>query len=96
MSTSGVVNTTVLDTKISEVENKTSDTSILVTTTVNTKIIKVHYKIPNQEKCIAAPEFNKLTAEVFAARLEQASLVSKTNFNNKLTSSNRTIYLEVQ
>ena len=96
MSASGVVNTTVLDTKISEVENKTSDTSILVTTTVNTKIIKVDYKIPYQEKYIAAPEFNRLTAEVFAARLEQANLVSKTNFDNKLTSSNRTIYLEVQ
>ena len=40
--------------------------------------------------------FNKLTAESFAARLKQANLVSKTDFDNKLTSSNITKYLEAQ
>ena len=38
--------------------------------------------------------FNKLTVESFAARLKQANLVSKTDFDNKLTSSNITKYLK--
>ena len=41
-------------------------------------------------------KFNKLTTESFAARLKQANLVSKTDFDNKLTSSNITKYLEAQ
>ena len=36
-------------------------------------------------------EFNKLNAEKFGARLNQANLVSKTDFDNKLTSFNRKI-----
>ena len=46
-------------------------------------------------------EFNKLTAENFAARLIEPNLVSKTDFDNKLISFNRKItsnetkYLEV-
>ena len=45
---SGLVTTTVLNTKISEVENKTRDNSKYITT----------------------QEFNKLTAEIFTARLK--------------------------
>ena len=47
-------------------------------------------------------KLNKLTAENFAARLKQANLVNKTDFDNKLISfhrkitSNETIYIEVQ
>ena len=40
---------------------------------------------------ITTEEFNKLTAENFAARLKQADLVNKTDFDNKLTSFNRQI-----
>ena len=40
---------------------------------------------------ITTPEFNKLTAENFAARLAKANLVTKTDFDNKLTSLNRKI-----
>ena len=81
-----------MNTKISEVENKIPNTSNLVTTTVlNTKISEVENKIPNHDKCITTPEFNKLTAEGFAARLKQADLVNKTDFDNKLTSFNRRI-----
>ena len=36
-------------------------------------------------------EFNKLTAENFAARLAQADLVTKTDFDNKLSNLNRKI-----
>ena len=44
------------------------DPSGLVTTTVlNTKISEVENKIPNHDKYITTQEFNKLTAESFAA-----------------------------
>ena len=101
--TSGLVTTTVLNTKISEVENKLPDTGSLVTPTVlNTKISEVENKIPDHDKYITTPEFNKLTAEHFAARLKQADLGNKTDFNNKVTSFNKRItsnkikHLEVQ
>ena len=42
-------------------------------------------------KYITIPEFNKLTTENFAARLAQANLVTKTDFDNKLSSLNRKI-----
>ena len=43
--------TTVLNIKVSEVGNKTTDTSSLVTTTVlNTKISEVENKIPDNFK----------------------------------------------
>ena len=61
------------------------DTSNLVTTTVlNTKISKIENKIPDNSKYFTTQEFNKLTAEKFAARLKQANLVNKTDFDNKL------------
>ena len=74
----------------------------MTTTVVNTKISEVENKIPNHDKYITTPVFNKLTAENFVARLKQANLVSKTDFGIKLTSfnrqitSNKTKYLEVQ
>ena len=62
------MSTTVLNTKISEFEKKIPDTSSLVTTTVlNTKIEEVENKIPDHAKYITTQEFNKLTAESFAA-----------------------------
>ena len=95
--------TTVLNPTIKEVEKKIPNTSSLVTTTVlSTKISEVEKKIPNHAKYITFQKFNKLTAENFAARLRQANLVNKTDFDNKLQSfnrkitSNKTKYLEVQ
>ena len=51
---------------------------------------------------LKSPEFNKLTAENFAARLAEANLTTKTdfdaklsNFNSKLT-SNKTRHLLVE
>ena len=58
-------------------------------------------KIPNHDKYITTPEFNKLSAESFAARLKQVNLLTKTDSDNKLTSfnkritSNKTKYFEV-
>ena len=70
-------------------------------TVVNTKIGEVENEIPDHAKYITTQEFNKLTAENFAAKLTQVNLVSKTDFDNKLISfnrkitSNKTKYLEV-
>ena len=36
-------------------------------------------------------EFNKLAADVFNARLSQANLVTKTDFDDKLSNLNRKI-----
>ena len=78
--------TTVLNTKNKEVENKIPNTSNLVTANVlNGKINEGDNKIPSRDKYITTPKFNKLTVESFAARLKQANLVTKTDFNNKLT-----------
>ena len=38
---------------------------------------------------ITTPEFNTLAADVFNARLAQADLITKTDFNAKLSSLNR-------
>ena len=68
------------------------DTSGLMTTNfLNTKINEVKNKIHDHSKYIATQELKKLTAEKFAARLKQANLVSKTDFDNKLISFNRKI-----
>ena len=88
---------TVLNTKISEVENKIPDTSSLVTTAVlNIKIIEVGNETPDHAKYVTIQELP------FPVRLKQVNLVSKTNFDHKLISDNRKItsnkikYLEVQ
>ena len=57
----------------------------------HTKISEVENKTPDNSKYITAQEFNKLTAENFAASLKQADLVIKIDFDNKVTSFNRRI-----
>ena len=70
------------------------DTTGLVTKTVlNTKISEVENKIPDNSKYVTTDDFNKLTAEGFAAKLKQADSVNKTDFDNELTSFNRQITL---
>ena len=79
--------TPVLNTKITEVENKIPDTSSLVTTIVlNTKISEAENTISDNSNYVISQEFNKLTAEHLAAGLNQADLVSKTDFDNNLIS----------
>ena len=92
-----------MNTKTTETENKMSGNSSLVTATVlNIKIGEVKKKVPDHGKDITTQEFNKVIAEDFAARLKQADLVSRTDFDNKLISfntqitSNKTKYLEVR
>ena len=43
---------------------------------------------------ITTPEFYKLTSENFTTKLKQANLVTKTDFDNKLTTCNRNFYFK--
>ena len=45
----------------------------------------------NYDKYITTPEFNTSAADVLNARLAQANLITKTDFNAKLSSLNRNI-----
>ena len=62
-------------------------------TDYDTKISEIKNKFTNHndDKYITTPEFIKLTAENFAARLAQANLITKTDFDNRLRSLNRKI-----
>ena len=94
--TSCLVTTNVLNPKISETENKIPNTRNLVTTdALNPKVSEAENKISNHDKYIITPEFRKLTAEHFTARLKQANLLTKTNFDNKLKSFNKQKKLQV-
>ena len=131
-NTSGLVKKTDYNTKITEIENKIPDISGLATkaalTTVENKIpsinnlatknalTTVENKIPsisglvkktdyntkitdienklnnhNHDKYVATLEFNTLAANLFNTRLAQANLITKTDFDAKLSSLNRKI-----
>ena len=45
----------------------------------------------NHDKYITTPEFNTLAADVFNSKLAQANLITKTDFDVKLSSLNREI-----
>ena len=45
----------------------------------------------NRDKYLTTPEFNTLAADLFNARLAQANLITKTDFDAKLSSLNRKI-----
>ena len=59
----------------------------------NSKITKLEKELTNHnhDKCITTPAFNTLAADVFNARLAQANLITKTDFDAKLSSLNRKI-----
>ena len=76
------------------VENKIPDVGSLVKKTgYNTKISETEKKLTNHnhDKYITTPEFSKFIAEIFAARLAQANLITKTDFDTKLMSLNKEI-----
>ena len=62
-------------------------------TNYNTKVIEIRNKLNdhNHDKYITTPEFNTLAGNVFNARLAQANLVTKTDFDEKLSNLNRKI-----
>ena len=65
LDTSGLVTTTVSNTKISEVENKISYTRSLVTTTVwNTKISEVENKIPSASGLVKKTDYDAKIKEL--------------------------------
>ena len=84
-NTSGLVKKTDYNAKITEIEGKIPRVSSLAT--------KAYKKLTdhNQDKYITTPEFNIMTVSVFNARLAQANLITKTDFDAKLSSLNRRI-----
>ena len=65
----------------------------LIKTDYNTKITNIENKLNNhnRDNYIDTSEFNKLTADVFNERISQANLITKTNFDAKLSGLNRKI-----
>ena len=74
----------------------------MTTTTSNRKISEVENKVPDNSKCIVTEELNKSSVWNVTARLKQADIVNKIDFDNKLISfnkqitSNKTRHLEVR
>ena len=88
------VSSLVTKTAFTAVENKITDVSSLVKkTNYNTKITEIEKKVTdhNHEKYITTPEFNTLAVDVFNARLAQTNLITKAEFEGKLSSLNRKI-----
>ena len=58
-----------------------------------TEITEIENKLNNHnhDKYVDTSEFNKLAVDVFNARIAQANLVTKTDFDAKLSSFNRKI-----
>ena len=64
----------------------TSISGLVKKTDYNAKITDIENKLNNHnhDKYVATSEFSTLAANVFNARLAQASLITKTDFNAKL------------
>ena len=76
------------------VENKIPNiSSVVEKTEYDTKITEIEKKLTdhNHDKYITTPEFNNLASDVFNARLAQANLMAKTDFDAKMSSLNRKI-----
>ena len=77
-------------TALTALENKITSVSNLVKKTdYNTKITDVENKLNNHnhDKYITTLEFNTLAADVFIARLAQANLITKADFDAKIVES---------
>ena len=73
-SVTNLATTAALNAKINEVKNKMPKINSLDTSTALTT---VESKTPDHSKHITIPEFYKLAAEIFAAKLTQANLATK-------------------
>ena len=60
---------------------------------ITQKLVSLKKKLTdhNHDKYITTPESNTLAADIFNARLVQANLITKTDFDDKLSSLNRKI-----
>ena len=86
------VNNLATKTALTAVENKIPNVSNLVNKTdYNTKVTETENKLANHnhDKYTDTQEFNRLAADVFNARIAKANLVTKTDFDAKLSSLNR-------
>ena len=78
-------------TALPSVENKIPSASSLVKKTdYNTKVTEIENKLNshNHDKYIDTSEFNPLATNFFNARITQANLITKTDFDAKLSSLN--------
>ena len=80
--TSSLVKKTDYNAKITEIEGKILNISDLAT---NTALTAVENKIPD----VTNPKFNTMLASVVNVRLALANLVTKTDFDDKLSSLNK-------
>ena len=88
------VSSSATKTVLVAVENKITNVSSLVKkTNHDTKFSELEKKLTdlNHEKYITTPEFNTLADDDFNARLAQENLITKTDFDAKLSSLNRNI-----
>ena len=90
---------TTLNAKINEVKNEIPSITNL---SITTALTSIENKIPDHNKYITTPEFNKLIAGNFTARLNQvnsatkgdiAVFLKKTDFDDKVKNSNEKSYL---
>ena len=87
--TSGLVKKTDYNIKITDIESKISDVSNWVNKTdYITKVAEIENKLNNynHNKYIDTSEFNKLAADAFNPRIARANLITKTDFDAKLSS----------
>ena len=83
-----------IKTALTAVESKIPNVSNLVKKqiiTLTLQKLKIKINNHNHDKYIDTQEFNKLSADVFNARLAQANLITKTEFDSKLSNLNRKI-----
>ena len=82
------VSNLVTKTALTTVENKIPSVSSLVKKTdYNTKVTEIENKLNHDhDKYITTPGFNNLAADAFNARLSQANLLTKTHFDNTVSS----------
>ena len=76
------------------VENKIPDINNLVKKQAMTQkylILKKKITDHDYDKYIATPEFNTMAANVFNARLAPANIITKTDFDAKLSGLNKKI-----
>ena len=81
-------------TALTAVKNKIpSISSLMKKTDYDTKITQIEKTLTNHnhDKYIATPEFHTMTASVFNARLAQGNLITKADFDSKLSNLNRKI-----
>ena len=81
-------------TALTTAENKIPSVSSLANKAdYNTKMTEIENKLNNhnRDKYITTPDFNTLAADVFNTRLARRNLVTKTDFDAKLSNFNRKI-----